>query len=154
MQPRQHQRDGQRRRQDFADQQAIGVDRGGKSDALRHPEADERRQRRLHHRDAERHHHGAEIEHRDARANAAQAGACRAQEDADQQCVPRTKPGDHQRAGDGCAGKQHHRQARENADLRLRQMQVVMDQRYDRRHREDREPQRHAREPQQRQRAS
>ena len=34
--------------------QAVGVDRGGKADALRHPGANQRRQRRLHHRNAER----------------------------------------------------------------------------------------------------
>ena len=69
---RQHQRNGQRRRQDFADEQAVGVDRGGKADALRHPGAHQRRQRRLHHRDAERHDDGAEIEHGDVRPDAAQ----------------------------------------------------------------------------------
>ena len=49
---------------------------------LRHPGANERRQRRLHHRDAERGDDGAEIEHRDARPDAAQRRADRAQQQA------------------------------------------------------------------------
>ena len=61
-------------------EQSVGVDRGGKADALRHPGANQRRQRRLHHRDAERRDDGAEIEHRDVRPDAAQRRADRAQQ--------------------------------------------------------------------------
>ena len=152
LQHRQHQRNGQRGGQDLADQQAVGVDRGGEADALRHPGAHQRRQRRLHHRDAERRDHGADIKHRDVRPDAAQHRAEGAEHEPDQQRGERAEPRDHQRAGDGGAREQHHRQAGQDADLRLRQVQVVVDQRNDRRHREDGQPQRDAREPEQQQR--
>ena len=72
----------------------------------------------------------------------------------DQQRGERAEPRDHQRAGDGGAREQHHRQAGQDADLGFRQMQVVVDQRNDRRHRQDGQPQRDAREPEQQQRRS
>jgi hypothetical protein len=146
-QHRQHQWDGQARWQNLADQQAVGIDRGGKADALRHPGANERGKHRLHHRDPERGHHGAEIKHGDMRADAAYGPAHGAKHESDQQRGQCAEPRDHQRAGDCGGGEQHHRQAGKDADLRFRQVQIVVDERDDRRHRENGHPQRDTRKP-------
>ena len=87
------------------------------------------------------------------RADAAQYRSGGAEHEADQQGGQRAEPRDHQRAGDGGSGKQHHRQAGQDADLGFRQMQVVVDERDDRRHRQDGQAERNAREPEQQQRA-
>ena len=59
-----------------------------------------------------------------------------AEHETDQHGGDGAEPRDHQRARNGGAGKQHHRQAGEDADLRLRQVKIVVDQRDDRRHRQ------------------
>jgi hypothetical protein len=59
---------------------------------------------------------------------------------------------DQQRAGHGGEREQHRRQAGENADLGGVELEAVVDQRDDRRNRQDGEPQGGAGEPQQQQR--
>ena len=135
---RKKKRNRHRDRQDFADQQAVGIDRRCKADALRHPGTYQRRERGLHHGDAEGRHDGSGIEHRDEAGPMPRSAEPTAQNRRPaHQRRHRAEPRDQQRARDRGACEQRHRQAGEDADLRLAQMQVVVDQRDDRRHRED-----------------
>ena len=148
----QHQRQHQRHRQDFTDQEAVGVDCGGKSDALGKPGAHHRRHGHLHDGNAGAHGDGHGVEPGHVGDGAAQCAADRGDGKPDHQRAAHAEPRDQQRAGHGGDGEQHRGQAGENADLGGVEMETIVDQRDDRRHSEDGEPQADAGQPQQQQR--
>ena len=123
------------------------IDRSGKADALRKPGPHQGRQRRLHDRDARRHHDGRCIEEGGTGKRRARGRAGGIEQQAHDQRRHDAEASDQHRARHGGDRKQHRRQARQPADARLRQMQVGVQQRHDRRHRQDGEPQTRAGEP-------
>ena len=133
---RQYQWQHQRDRHDFADQQAVGIDRGGKADAMRQPGAHCRRHGHLHDGNARAHRDGHGIEPINVRQGAAQRAADGGERKANHQRGAHAEAGDQQRAGNRGDGEQHRRQTGENSDLRRAQVQFVMDERNDRRHRQ------------------
>ena len=149
---RQHQRQHQRNGEDFADQQAVGVDGGGKADALRQPGAHRRRHGHLHDGDAGAHRDGHGIEPGHVGHRAAQCAADRGDGEPNHQGRAHAEAGDQQRAGHRGEREQHRGQAGENADLGRVQLEFVVDERNDRRHRQNGQPQAGAGEPQQQQR--
>jgi hypothetical protein len=119
---------------------------------LRHPFLDQRRQRRLHDRDAETHRGGGGVERQEVRRRAAPGGGERGDHHADSHRKECAEPRDQQRARYGGEREHHQRQADQHADLRLGHMKIVVNHRDHRRHRQDRDAQRDAREPEQRER--
>ena len=114
---RQDQRKHQHYGQYLADQQAIRVNGGGESDAIRDPGAYGRRHRYLHdgHAGSHRDRHG--IEPHSIGECAAQSAADRGQREPDHQCSFDAKPGDQQRTRYSREGEQHRRQSSEETDL-------------------------------------
>ena len=149
---RQDQRDGERGGEYFADQEPGRIDRGGKADAVRKPGAHQGRQRRLHDRDARRHHDGRRIEESRIGKRSTRRGTGGIEQQAHDQRRHDAETRDQHRARHRRDRKQHRRQAREPADIRLRQMQVGVQQRHHRRHRQDGQAQAGAGEPEQRKR--
>ena len=150
---RKHQRQHQRHGKNFTDQEAVGIDGGGKADALRNPAAHRRRHGHLHDGDAGAHGHRHRIEPHHVGDGAAQRAADRGDGEPDHQRRAHAEPRDQQRAGHGGDREQHRGQAGENADLGGVEPEPIVNQRNDRRHRQDGEPQGDACEPQLQQRA-
>ena len=147
--PGQHQRQGQADGENLADQQAVGIGRGGKADAIGQPGAHQRRQGRLHHRDAAAHRDGGGKQHRHVGGRAARRSGERGEEETRDQRPPGPEARDDERARHGRRRKQQRRQPGERADLGLGEIEIGMDQRQERRHRQHRHAQRRAAQPQQ-----
>ena len=130
---RQHRHDGH----DFADQETVGVDRGAEPDPLRQPGAHQRRHRRLHHRDAETRNDGGGVERRHIGGGAAQRRADAGQHEARRHRRDGAETRDQQRSRHRRAGEQRHRQAGQDADLGLRHAKFVVNERNQRRHRQN-----------------
>ena len=114
---RQHQNQHESNGQNFADQQAVGVNRGGKADAVRQPGAHRRRHGDLHDGDTAGHDDGHGIEPQHIRQQAAQGAADGGEQEADDQRRAHAEFGDQQRARYGGERQQHRWQASQNADL-------------------------------------
>ena len=138
---RQHQRNGQRRGNDFADQQSCCVDRRGKSDLLRKPRAHQRRHRRLHDGNASGHHDAGDVERRYIGKCAAKCRSDGIEQQPDNQSGHETESRDQQRAWHCGDGEQHRRHARQPADTGFSQVKIGMQHRHHRRDREHGKPQ-------------
>ena len=110
---RKHQHDGQ----DLADQQAIRVNGGGESDAIRDPGAHGGRHRHLHdgHAGSHRDRHG--IEPHGIGQRAAQSAADRGQREPDHQCSLTPSRAISSAPWHSREGEQHRRQSSEETDL-------------------------------------
>jgi hypothetical protein len=148
----QEQRHGQQHRNDLAHEQAVGVDRRAEAHALRQPLAHGGGHDRLHERHAHRHHDGGGEEHGVAAAQAAQRRPGRHQQQAADQRRTHAQARHQQRTEQGRDREQRRRDAAQEADLGGTQPELVADHRDDRRHGEDRQPQRVAGQPEQRDR--
>ncbi len=149
---RHYERQRERDRQRLADQQAVGIDRGGETDAVRAPGAHQRRQRRLHDGDAGAHCDGGKIEGGDAVGGAARGRSKRRQHQSSDERRHRAGPRDQERTRYCGESEQQRRQRAERADLGLAHVQIGVNQRNDRRHGQYREAQAHAGKPQDRKR--
>ena len=134
----------------FADQQPVGTERGAKAHPVRQPLANERRQRRLHDRDAGTHQDGGCIERQGHRAPR-RAGPTPSRRSA----IPPTSVGSAPKraisSDPGSAAMPNRitgKPDRMPTSVPDRPRSLWM-RRNDRRHRQDGQPQPHAREPQQ-----
>ena len=107
--PRQDHRNGQADRDDFADDETVGVDGGGEADPLRHPQSHHGRHRYLHDRDAGAGDDGHAVQQRDMRIDAAQRSTDGGEHEADDQRRQHAEPRNQQRAGDRGETEQHRR---------------------------------------------
>ena len=144
---RQHQRQRQADGENLADQQPVGVDRGGKSDAVGQPAAHDRRQRRLHDRDAGPHRDGGGKQHGHVGGGPARRRRERIDDEARDQRRPRPEARDDERARHGGRREQQRRQAGQRADRGLGEIEVAMDERQQGRHRQHGHAQRRAAQP-------
>ena len=116
---------------------------------MRQPLPDDRRHGRLHDGYPGRHYDRGAVERRGRSGEAAQATARRGEQKSEQKRAQGSEPGNQKRSGQRRNRKQDYRQAGQQPDFRTRKMQIGLDDRNDRRHRQQREAQRGAEQPKQ-----
>ena len=137
------------RRERRANQHAVGRNRVGEPSAARRPEPRERRQRRLEDGDAKAHQQRRGVERPDIDCHGPRSGRERRDCESDGCDEEHAEARDQQRARNRGQREHDERHADQHADLRLAHVQVVVDQRDDRRHREQRNPDGGAGKPEQ-----